>query len=75
MVAAPISAQPCVRLTLEIVAGMQQLALEQQRLLGPRAPWHVGDVAWGLRQHEGRDRNGRSGSGATVAIASSPGRG
>jgi ribosomal protein S18 acetylase RimI-like enzyme len=35
---------------------MQQLALEQRRLLGPRAPWHVGDVAWGLRQHEGREQ-------------------
>jgi ribosomal protein S18 acetylase RimI-like enzyme len=34
---------------------MQQLALEQRRLLGDRAPWHVGDVAWGLRQHEGRE--------------------
>src|ERR1700758_1892013 len=34
---------------------MQQLALEQRRLLGPRATWHVGDVAWGLRQHEGRE--------------------
>jgi GNAT superfamily N-acetyltransferase len=34
---------------------MQQLATEQRRLLGPRAPWHVGDVAWGLRQHEGRE--------------------
>jgi ribosomal protein S18 acetylase RimI-like enzyme len=34
---------------------MQQLALEQRRLLGARAPWHVGDVAWGLRQHEGRE--------------------
>jgi ribosomal protein S18 acetylase RimI-like enzyme len=34
---------------------MQELALEQRRLLGPRAPWHVGDVAWGLRQHEGRE--------------------
>ena len=34
---------------------MQQLALAQRRLLGPRAPWHVGDVAWGLRQHEGRE--------------------
>jgi ribosomal protein S18 acetylase RimI-like enzyme len=54
-VAAPNSAQSYVRLTPEIVAGMQQLALEQQRLLGPRAPWHVGDVAWGLRQHEGRE--------------------
>jgi ribosomal protein S18 acetylase RimI-like enzyme len=45
-----------VRLTPEIIAGMQQLALEQRRLLGPRAPWHVGDIAWGLRQHEGRER-------------------
>lgn len=44
-----------VRLTPEIIEGMQQLALEQRRLLGPRAPWHVGDVAWGLRQHEGRE--------------------
>src|SRR4051812_23508192 len=34
---------------------MQQLALEQRRLLGARAGWHVGDVAWGLRQHEGRE--------------------
>jgi len=34
---------------------MQQLAIEQRRLLGPRAQWHVGDVAWGLRQHEGRE--------------------
>ena len=42
-------------LTPEIIAGMQELALEQQRLLGPRAPWHVGDVAWGLRQHDGRE--------------------
>jgi len=34
---------------------MQQLALQQRRLLGPRAAWHIGDVAWGLRQHEGRE--------------------
>ena len=44
-----------MRFAPEIVAAMQQLALEQRRLLGPRAPWHVGDVAWGLRQHEGRE--------------------
>jgi ribosomal protein S18 acetylase RimI-like enzyme len=44
-----------VRLTPEIVSAMQQLALEQRRLLGRRAPWHVGDIAWGLRQHEGRE--------------------
>lgn len=46
---------PDVRLSPAIVEGMQQLALEQRRLLGPRAQWHVGDVAWGLRQHEGRE--------------------
>ena len=34
---------------------MQQLASDQRRLLGDRAPWHIGDVAWGLRQHEGRE--------------------
>ena len=44
-----------VRLAPEIIAGMQQLALEQRRLLGPRADWHVGDIAWGFRQHEGRE--------------------
>jgi ribosomal protein S18 acetylase RimI-like enzyme len=34
---------------------MHELALEQRRLLGARAPWHVGDITWGLRQHEGRE--------------------
>jgi ribosomal protein S18 acetylase RimI-like enzyme len=34
---------------------MQQLTVEHRRLRGLRAPWHVGDVAWGLRQHEGRE--------------------
>jgi len=29
--------------------------VQQRRLLGPRAPWHVGDIAWGLHQHEGRE--------------------
>ena len=43
------------RLTPEVTAAMKQLALEQRRLLGSRAPWHVGDLAWGLRQHEGRE--------------------
>jgi GNAT superfamily N-acetyltransferase len=38
---------------------MQELALEQRRLLGPRAPWHVGDIAWGMRQHEGRENEWR----------------
>jgi ribosomal protein S18 acetylase RimI-like enzyme len=34
---------------------MHELALEQRRELGLRAQWHVGDVTWGLRQHEGRE--------------------
>jgi ribosomal protein S18 acetylase RimI-like enzyme len=34
---------------------MQRLAVEQRRLLGPRAHWHVGAIAWGVRQHEGRE--------------------
>ena len=34
---------------------MHELALEQRRALGVRAPWHVGDVTWGLFQHEGRE--------------------
>jgi ribosomal protein S18 acetylase RimI-like enzyme len=34
---------------------MQRLAVEQRRLLGARAPWHVGDIAWGRWQHEGRE--------------------
>jgi ribosomal protein S18 acetylase RimI-like enzyme len=38
---------------------MQQLSLAQRRLLGPRAPWHAGDIAWGLRQHTGREHEWR----------------
>jgi ribosomal protein S18 acetylase RimI-like enzyme len=34
---------------------MHELALRQRRELGDRAGWHVGDVTWGLRQHEGRE--------------------
>jgi ribosomal protein S18 acetylase RimI-like enzyme len=34
---------------------MHELAVQQRRELGVRAPWHVGDVSWGLRQHEGRE--------------------
>ena len=34
---------------------MQQLALDQRPLLGPRAGWHAGDIAWGVREHEGRE--------------------
>ncbi|HEY2072631.1 MAG TPA: GNAT family N-acetyltransferase [Gaiellaceae bacterium] len=44
-----------MRLTPEILAGIHELALEQRRLLGDGASWHVGDVTWGLRQHEGRE--------------------
>src|SRR5437762_9543455 len=55
MTHAPTSNSSDVRLTPEIIAGMQRLAIAQRRLLGPRAPWHVGDVAWGLHQHEGRE--------------------
>jgi ribosomal protein S18 acetylase RimI-like enzyme len=44
-----------VRLTPEIIAAMHELALEQRRDLGVRASWHVGDITWGLRQHEGRE--------------------
>jgi ribosomal protein S18 acetylase RimI-like enzyme len=38
---------------------MQRLAVEQRRLLGVRAPWHVGDLAWGFRQHAGRESEWR----------------
>jgi ribosomal protein S18 acetylase RimI-like enzyme len=34
---------------------MHELALAQRHELGVRAPWHVGDVTWGLRQHDGRE--------------------
>jgi ribosomal protein S18 acetylase RimI-like enzyme len=39
-----------MRLTPEIVRAIQQLALEQRPLLGVRTQWHVGDLAWNLRQ-------------------------
>ena len=38
---------------------MQRLAAEQRRALGRRAPWHVGDIAWGLKEHEGREHEWR----------------
>jgi ribosomal protein S18 acetylase RimI-like enzyme len=44
-----------MRLAPEIITCMQQLAVENRRLLGRRAGWHVGDIAWGFRQHEGRE--------------------
>jgi len=34
---------------------MQRLAARQRRVLGDRAPWHTGDIAWGLWQHAGRE--------------------
>jgi ribosomal protein S18 acetylase RimI-like enzyme len=43
----------------EVVAGMQRLALETRALLGPRAQWHVGDLAWNLRRRGGRERHWR----------------
>lgn len=38
---------------------MQRLAVEQRKLLGPRAPWHPGDIAWALWLHEGREHEWR----------------
>jgi ribosomal protein S18 acetylase RimI-like enzyme len=37
---------------------MQALAVEQRRLLGARA-CHIGDIAWGFRQHAGRESEWR----------------
>jgi ribosomal protein S18 acetylase RimI-like enzyme len=34
---------------------MQELAIEVRRREGRRAPWHIGDLAWGFRQHAGRE--------------------
>ena len=73
-------ARVVVRLTPEVVAGMQRLAREQRRLLGARAPWHVGDITWGLRQHEGRESRvedtalgrGRTGRRLVMAAAGRP---
>src|SRR5215470_10736739 len=48
-----------VRLAPAVVRGMQGLALEQRTLLGPRAQWHVGDLAWNLRPHQTRERDWR----------------
>ena len=44
-----------MRLAPEIVSAIQRMTVEQRRLLGVRAGWHVGDIAWGARQHEGRE--------------------
>lgn len=43
----------------EDLRAMQDLALASRRLLGARAPWHVGDIAWGFRQHAGREHEWR----------------
>lgn len=48
-----------MRLSPGIIRELQQLQLEQRRLLGLRATWHIGDVAWDLRQHEDREREWR----------------
>jgi hypothetical protein len=37
------------------VRAMQALAQEAWRVAGPRAEWHVGDVAWGRWQHTARE--------------------
>ncbi|HEY2354016.1 MAG TPA: GNAT family N-acetyltransferase [Gaiellaceae bacterium] len=39
----------------EDIPAIQRFAAEQRRLVGDLAQWHVGDVAWGFRQHEGRE--------------------
>jgi ribosomal protein S18 acetylase RimI-like enzyme len=60
-----------MKLSPPVVSAMQQLAVEQRRLLGPRAAWHVGDIAWGVRQHDGREDEWKIrlwiGGGAVVA--------
>jgi ribosomal protein S18 acetylase RimI-like enzyme len=37
-----------------IIASLQELARENHRLVGLRAAWHIGDIAWGLNAHKGR---------------------
>jgi ribosomal protein S18 acetylase RimI-like enzyme len=60
-----------VRLSQGIVDEIQQLQVELRRLRGPRANWHVGDIAWGARQHAGREAEWRirlwADDGRTVA--------
>lgn len=46
-------------LSPDIVAAMQQLAVEQRRIVAERAPWHVGDLAWGTRRDEGAEHEWR----------------
>ena len=41
------------------VRPMQELARERHRLDGRRATWHVGDLAWGMFQHAGRETEWR----------------
>jgi len=44
-----------MRLTPDIVTAIQELALAQRSVLGVRAQWHVGDLAWNLSPHEGHE--------------------
>jgi ribosomal protein S18 acetylase RimI-like enzyme len=39
----------------EIIASMQRLAVRHRQVAGPRAGWHVGDIAWQWRRHAGRE--------------------
>ena len=48
-----------MRLAPEIISAIQRMTVEQRRLQGERAGWHVGDIAWGTRQHEGREHEWR----------------
>src|SRR5689334_2289256 len=46
---------PPMRLTPDIVTAIQELALAQRSVLGVRAQWHVGDLAWNLSPHQGHE--------------------
>lgn len=51
-----------------VVAAMQELAMEQWSVRGVRSPWHIGDLAWQARRHEGRE------AGWTIRLWSEGGR-
>jgi ribosomal protein S18 acetylase RimI-like enzyme len=55
----PTSTSSNVHDTAEIIASMQRLAVRHRELAGPRALWHVGDIAWQWRQHTGRESEWR----------------
>jgi ribosomal protein S18 acetylase RimI-like enzyme len=40
-----------------IIASLQELARENHRLVGPRAAWHIGDLAWGLGMYSDREHD------------------